>query len=78
MEASRPRRAGDLHAPHRSRVDVSEGRWSRVPNAAAQQLVTSALNRLDEARMLLSLLGITTVKMFWIHPKDLLMSPELM
>ena len=45
-----------------------------VPSAAAHQRVTSVLDRLDEARMLLSLLGISTsVKIFWVHPKDPLM-----
>jgi hypothetical protein len=45
-----------------------------VFSAAAQQRVTSARHHLDEGRMLLSLLGISTsFKMFWVHPKDPLM-----
>ena len=43
-------------------------------SAAAQQRTTSAFHDLDEARMLLSLLGISTsLKLFWVHPKDPLM-----
>jgi hypothetical protein len=46
-----------------------------VPSAEAQQHVTAALHHLDEARTLFSLLGInTTYRMFWVQPKDLLMS----
>ena len=45
-----------------------------VFSAAAHQRVTSARHHLDEGRMLLSLLGISTrFKMFWVHPKDPLM-----
>jgi Apea-like HEPN len=45
-----------------------------VPSAAAHQRVTSALHHLDEARMLLSLLEISTsFRLFWVHPKDPLM-----
>jgi hypothetical protein len=46
-----------------------------VPSATAQQGATSALQQLNEARLLLSLLGISAVMtMFWVQPKDPLMS----
>ncbi|MGP0095181.1 MAG: hypothetical protein ACLPKB_35295 [Xanthobacteraceae bacterium] len=46
-----------------------------TPSAEAQRNVSAALHYLDEARTLFSLLGIKTAfTMFWVQPKDLLMS----
>ncbi len=50
-----------------------------VPNAKAQQRVMAAFHHLDEARTLFSLLGISAVfRMFWVQPKDLLMTAGFM
>jgi hypothetical protein len=44
------------------------------PSESAHQRVRVALQRLDEARMLFSLLGINiTMRMFWVFPEDPLM-----
>ena len=46
-----------------------------IPSKKAQQRITDTLHHLDEARTLLSLLGIPTAfRKFWVQPKDLLMS----
>jgi hypothetical protein len=55
---------------------LSEG---GVPNAKAQQRVMAAFHHLDESRTLFSLLGISAVfRMFWVQPKDLLMTAGFM
>jgi len=50
-----------------------------VPSAQAQQRVMAAFHHLDEARTLYSLLGISPAfRMFWVQPKDLLMTAGVM